>query len=481
VGEHHRGEAARCRSANATLELAMDLPDLQRVRELLPDYDRPGPRYTSYPTAPIWTESFGESEFRDALARRPDQQLAIYVHIPFCESLCTYCACNREISRDHSVAVEYLDALAIEAARLREALGAEAPCAQLAIGGGTPTYLDPEQLARLAEIVDANFPRAEGAERSIEVDPRTTSPAQLEMLAEHGFNRISLGVQDLSPVVQKAIHRIQSIEQTSAVTRKARELGFESVNYDLIYGLPFQTVDSFGETLRSVLEERPDRIALYSYAHVTWVSKQQRGFERKDLPDASRKLAIFSSAMERLCDAGYGYLGLDHFALPEDELFRADQRGELRRNFMGYTTRTELDVLALGASGISELGDVYAQSLRSSSEWSEALSGEGLATLRGWTLSVDDQRRRWLIRRLMCQCDINPNAYAELFGEELADRIPGLEGHLERFVADGLLEASDEGWTLTPEGRIFMRPVAMTFDSFLEPAADGAPRFSRTV
>ena len=460
------------------------LPDATRIRELVRKYNRPGPRYTSYPTAPSWSDAFGEAEFRAALGRRSADELAIYVHIPFCESLCSYCACNREIVRHREVVEPYLDNLAREAAALAEACGGGRTCAQLALGGGTPTYLDEAQLARLCEIVDQHFPPAAGAERSVEVDPRVTSSGQLEVLARYGFNRISLGVQDLAPVVQRAIRRVQSLEQTASITQAARELGYESVNYDLIYGLPFQTVDSFGETLDRVLDQLPDRIALYSYAHVTWVSKQQRGFERGDLPDAERKLAIFTSAMSRLTQAGYVYLGLDHFVRPEDSLHVAAGSGDLRRNFMGYTTGAALDVVALGPSGISELRDVYAQSARSSEDWGKCLSEGRLATQRGWVLSTDDTRRRWLIQRLMCHGDIDRPAYREAFGEELSERIPDLAARLAPFEQDALLESSASGWRLTPEGRVLMRPIAMTFDAYLEsPSASAAapPRFSQTV
>ena len=248
------------------------LPDVGRVRQLVAKYDRPGPRYTSYPTTPTWTESFGEAELRSALRRGRDAELALYVHIPFCESLCSYCACNREIHRDHSVADLYLDALAQEAEALAEACGGERRCAQLALGGGTPTSLDERQLARLCEIVDRHFPPSEGAERSVEVDPRVTSRGQLEVLAEYGFNRISIGVQDLSPVVQRAIRRVQTVEQTAFITEAARALGYQSVNYDLIYGLPFQTVGSFEETLARVLEQRvaPTRVKRGRSSRIDW-------------------------------------------------------------------------------------------------------------------------------------------------------------------------------------------------------------------
>jgi len=458
-------------------------PPLDRLRELIPRYDRPGPRYTSYPTAPVWRDSFGVAEYREALGRLAarDGALSLYVHVPFCEQLCTYCACNRVIRRDHAVAGPYLERLTREIGAVAETLGGGRRHGQLALGGGTPTYLSPEQLARLCDALDAAFPPEPGAERSLEVDPRVTTAEQLTALAERGFNRISLGVQDLSPVVQRAIHRVQSIEQTAGVTETARGLGFGSVNFDLIYGLPFQTPESFETTLAEVIALAPDRIALYGYAHVTWVSKQQRGFERKDLPGPERKLAIFLTAIHRLGEAGYRFLGLDHFARPDDDLAGAVDAGTLQRNFMGYTTRRAGDLLGFGPSAISELEDAYAQSHRDPDPWGEAVEAEGLATQRGWRLDEDDRRRKWLIQSLMCQGVIDPGAYAARFDEALDERIPGLAARLAGFEADGLLVRDGGVWRLGFLGRLFLRNVAMTFDAHLEPPREGQQRFSRTV
>ncbi len=454
-------------------------PPGESLDRLIVRYDVPGPRYTSYPTAPTWTSQFGEEDLQEALSQVANDGLSIYIHIPFCESLCSYCACNREIRRDHQVVGPYLDCLEREAERIAEASG-QRRCAQLAIGGGTPNYLSAEQLERLAGIVDSHFPPTPGAERSIEIDPRVATPDQLEALAQQGFNRISLGVQDLSPRVQQAIRRIQPREMTEAVAEQARALGFESVNFDLIYGLPYQTPESFGETLQSVAEMRPDRIALYSYAHVTWVSKQQRGFERKHLPSAREKVSLLLLAIERLQDAGYHFIGLDHFALPEDSLSRANDDGSLHRNFMGYTTQPGSNLVALGASGICELSNAYAQSARTTAEWSERIRAGGLATIRGCWLSADDQRRRWLIRRLMCAGEIDCDAYAARWSSDLREDVPELDCRLAPFSADGLLEPVASGWRLTTLGRIFLRPIAMTFDSYLEEAPT-RPAFSQAL
>ncbi|MEE8557780.1 MAG: oxygen-independent coproporphyrinogen III oxidase [Myxococcota bacterium] len=457
------------------------IPSPEEIGKRIPVYDRPGPRYTSYPTAPVFSEEFGEADFKRALGRCRSATLSLYIHIPFCERLCSFCACNRTITRDHSVATAYLDALDREVDLAAAVIGGSPRAVQLAIGGGTPTFLSPEELARLCQIVDSRFPAADSAERSIEVDPRVTTREQLEVLAERGFNRISLGVQDFATPVQEAIRRVQSREETEAVAVAARELGMGSVNFDLIYGLPFQTVESFCETVDQVIRIRPDRIALYSYAHVTWISKQQRGFEKKDLPEPERKVAILLAATERFEKAGYRFLGLDHFAVPEDPLAVAAETGDLRRNFMGYTTQAGVDLIAFGASGISETADAYAQSLRDTSEWQGRLEEGHLATMRGWWLSDDDKRRKWLIQRLMCQGEVNAALYRSTFEEELSDRIPELQKALAPFVEDGLMTVDQEIYRVEPLGRVFLRVLAMTFDAYLPGQEGGRPMFSRTV
>jgi oxygen-independent coproporphyrinogen-3 oxidase len=290
-----------------------------------------------------------------------------------------------------------------------------------------------------------------------------------------------MGVQDLDPRVQEAIRRLQSLEQTQQLAQHARGLGLESIGFDLIYGLPFQTETSFARTLASVIDVRPDRIALYSYAHVTWVSPQQRGFERKDLPDAERKVALFLLALERLQAAGYVHVGLDHFALPHDPLARAGTEGKLQRNFMGYTLREAAEIVALGPSGISELAGAYAQSCREPREWAARIEGGRLATARGLRLSSDDVRRRWLIQRLMCAGEIDPSAYAARFGEALEARIPGLHESLAGFLADGLLAWTSGAYAVTSVGRLFLRTIASSLDAYLDPGGLHAPAFSRAV
>jgi oxygen-independent coproporphyrinogen-3 oxidase len=458
-----------------------DMLEADELRALVRRYDRPGPRYTSYPTAPVWSDAFGAAQLAAALRASHGSDLSLYVHVPFCERLCSFCACNRVITRDHSVAGPYLDAVEREASLVAEAFGGERRAAQLAIGGGSPNFLSPDELVRLASIVDTHFAPAEGAERSIELDPRNTTQAQLEVLAQVGFNRISLGVQDTALRVQKAINRVQPSEQVEALVEGARRLGMASVNFDLIYGLPYQTEASFDHTLDDVIALRPDRIALYSYAHVTWISKAQRGFEKKDLPSADQKLAIFCLAIGRLTAAGYRFLGLDHFALPEDALARAADDGSLRRNFMGYTTHRGADLIGLGASGISELASAYAQSERDPAAWQACLDGGSLATIRGVEFSEEDHRRRWLIDGIMCRGSIDLAAFEARFGLALGEAVPGIEASLAPLVDDGLLARADADYAVTATGRLFLRVIAMSFDAYLEQPKAERPRFSRTV
>jgi oxygen-independent coproporphyrinogen III oxidase len=466
--------ASSARTESGEFHLREGLP------ALVARHDRAAPRYTSYPTVPVWTDRFGPDDYARELARAASP-LSVYLHVPFCERLCTYCACNRTITRNHAVAGPYLDSLAREAELLRQALGGPRPSAQLAIGGGTPTFLSEVELARAIAILDESFPAASGAERGIELDPRVTRPGHLDVLAEHGFTRVSMGVQDLDPRVQQAIRRIQTLEQTQRVAESARKLGMRSIAFDLIYGLPLQTEDSFERTLDQVIEARPDRIALYSYAHVTWVSPQQRGFESKDLPDAERKLAIFLLALDRLEAAGYVHLGLDHFALPHDTLARAAASGKLQRNFMGYTVREATQIVALGPSGISELERAYAQACREPREWAARIAQGTLPTARGLHLSADDVRRRWLVQRLMCAGEIDPAAYAMRFGEPLGVRVPDLCERLAAFVNDGLLECRSGHYSVTRLGRLFLRTVATVFDAHLERSGPERAKFSRTI
>jgi oxygen-independent coproporphyrinogen-3 oxidase len=460
--------------------------DLEHAERILPRYAGEGPRYTSYPTAPVWGEAYGPEALRAELARRdvgPADGLSLYVHVPFCEALCHFCACNKLVTRNRELALGYLDAVAREVAAVREALAVPRPATQQHWGGGTPTYLSPEQVRRLHRTVTDAFPMAPGAEVSIEVDPRVTTQEHVDALRECGFNRISMGVQDFDPRVQEAVHRIQPVGVTRALVESARAAGFASVNFDLIYGLPYQTERSFSATLDAALDLAPDRIALYSYAHVTWLAKQQRGFERKDLPDPQTKLRIFLLAIRRFLAAGYRFVGLDHFAVPEDELCRALDDRTLRRNFMGHTTQAGVDLLGFGPSAISELRDSYAQSERQLAAWEAAVCARGLATRRGHALTADDRERRFVIGRILCHGELRAEEFAREFGRPFGAAYARELRSLEGAVADGLVEIEADGsLRVTPLGRLLVRNLAMAFDAYL-PAQRGAgrPMFSQTV
>jgi oxygen-independent coproporphyrinogen-3 oxidase len=464
----------------------MELLDLDpaRIERMLERYGGAGPRYTSYPTAPAWSEAYGAPCFAEDLAGlSAAAPLSLYVHVPFCRSLCHFCACNRRITRDPALPERYLDAIAREAETLAEALPGALPVEQLHWGGGTPTHLSPAQIERLFGVLAAAFPLAAGAEISLEADPRVTSGAQLETLRACRFERLSLGVQDFDARVQQAIHRVQSAADTARLVEHARALGFGSVSFDLIYGLPFQSVESVLRTLDEVVAIEPDRIALYAYAHVTWIAKQQRGFESRDLPDPRTRLQILVAAIRRLLAAGYVHVGLDHFAKPDDELARAQRAGTLRRNFMGYTTRAGVDLVGLGPSAISELHSAYAQSERELEAWQDAVGAGGLATLRGHRLTRDDQERRWVIQRLLCDAGVEAPAFRARFGAGLRERFAPELARLAELAEDGLLElAADGSIAVTPLGRLVLRTLAMAFDAYL-PGQQGAarPLFSQTI
>jgi oxygen-independent coproporphyrinogen-3 oxidase len=459
----------------------LDLAELERI---LPRYVGAGPRYTSYPTVPAWQSDFGPKDHVAALqSLTGEEEISLYAHVPFCQSLCHFCACNRVITRDPDLPERYLRTIEAELDLTRAELGHELRSGQLHWGGGTPTHLDPAQIERLFRLMTDRFPLVPGAEISIEVDPRVTTLEQLDVLAACGFNRISLGVQDTNAKTQAAVHRIQPFEQTRALTEASRARGIERVNYDLIYGLPHQTVASFEETLDDVLSARPDRIALYGYAHVTWVAKQQRGFERGDLPDPRRRMQIFLSAIRRLLDSGYRSIGMDHFALPDDELCEALDQGTLRRNFMGYTTREGVDTLAFGPSAISEISNTYIQVEKELDRWFEEIEAGRLATFKGHRLSKDDQARSWIIGRIMCEAAVRAEDVERRFGGCFrTDYAPALE-RLAPLQSDGLVDVSEQGdVTVSPLGRVLLRHVAMAFDAYLDRSApQPAKTFSQTI
>lgn len=458
--------------------------ELAALERIFPRYVGSGPRYTSYPTALIWRESFSPADHAAALEKcAPSADVSLYTHVPFCRSLCHFCACNRVITRNAALPERFLDAIAHEIQTTLEHLGSNPRCVQLHWGGGTPTHLNPDQLERLFRTLSDAFCLAADAEISIEVDPRVTTPDQVAVLAACGFNRISLGVQDTNPKTQAAIHRIQPFEQTRSLTELARARGIQHVNFDLIYGLPHQTEASFERTLDEVLSAQPDRIALYGYAHVTWVARQQRGFERDDLPGPDRRLRIQLVAIRKLMEAGYRFVGMDHFAKPADELCKALDSGTLRRNFMGYTTLDGVDVLAFGPSAISELSGSYAQSQKGLDDWFEAVENGRLPTARGHWLSPDDEARRWIVRQIMCQGRVAAADVEARFGGSFQTDYAASLRRLRPLAKDELVEISHDGdIRVSPMGRIFLRNVAMAFDAYLEDERDTKPGvFSQTV
>ena len=457
--------------------------------DLISRYDGPGPRYTSYPTALSFHEQHGLVEYT-AVARASNaidpKPLSLYVHVPFCESPCFYCGCNKVITRDHRRAQDYLSRLYVEIDRQGELFDRLRRVDQLHFGGGTPTFLGDEQLDAVLRHLAAKFSLRtdEGREYSIEIDPRTVSSQRLEVLVALGFNRISLGIQDFDLEVQKAVNRVQSAEDAIALIHKARELRIGGVSVDLIYGLPRQTQERFARTLERVVDARPDRIAAYSYAHMPHLFKAQRQIKAEDLVTPAEKLGLLGLTVERLTEAGYVYVGMDHFALPTDDLVIAQADGTLQRNFQGYSIRAECDLVAIGVSAISKIGGTYAQNAKTLPDYYRLIDGGTLAVQRGITLSRDDRLRRDVIQRLMCATRLDFDAigashridFEGYFAEELR--------RLERFEADGLVQREAGALRITPKGRLLMRNIAMIFDAHLKTASAQdapAPSYSRVV
>ena len=454
--------------------------------ELLTRFDVSGPRYTSYPTADRFVDAFGEDEYVLALQQRRQSAvgkalpLSIYVHIPFCESLCYYCACNKIITKHHDRADVYLRYLSREIDLHTAHCGVGQTVSQIHFGGGTPTFLSDDGLRELMGMLRSNFTLVPGGEYSIEVDPRTVDASRLALLHELGFNRLSFGVQDFDPEVQKAVHRIQPAEQVFALVESARSIGFDSINVDLIYGLPKQTPDSFDCTLAQVAQLRPDRIALYAYAHLPDRFKPQRRIIWADLPMASSKVAMLSRSLEAFSSAGYVYVGMDHFALPEDALAIAKRQGRLHRNFQGYSTQPDCDLIGLGVSAIGRVGATYSQNAKTLDDYYDRLNQGRLPVIRGLALTRDDLVRRAVIMALMCQGEL---LFEPLETSWLIDFrkyfAPELE-QLQEMEQQGLVKLSAEGIEVTAMGWYFVRGIAMVFDQYLQ-ADKNRARFSRII
>jgi oxygen-independent coproporphyrinogen-3 oxidase len=452
--------------------------------DLLRRYNVPGPRYTSYPTAPEWKESFGPAEYGKILAESAaapsPAPISLYFHLPFCEKLCYFCGCTVVITgASHAPENPYLAALEREIDWVASRSGPNREVVQLHWGGGTPTYFPPASLERLARRVFDRFRLSPEAEIGIEVDPRVTTREHLEALAAVGFNRLSMGVQDFDPKVQEAINRIQPADATQRLVEEARRLGFPSVNVDLIYGLPYQTPETFSRTIDRVLAIGPDRLAVYSYANVPWMKKHQNVLV-PHLPDERTKFEIFRTALSRFTEAGFEYIGMDHFARPDDELARARRARTLHRNFQGYTTKAGTDLIGLGMSSIGSVGDYYVQNRRELAEWRASVESSGAATFRGCHLSPEDRLRRRVIGNMLCHGVLVKAEIEREFGLDFDEHFADALERLRPCEEDGLVELREREIAATPLGRIFLRNLAMPFDAYLA-AAPEKPVFSRTL
>ena len=454
--------------------------------DLLRRYDVAGPRYTSYPTADRFVEAFGADEYAQALTQRRSGAaamalpLSLYVHIPFCESLCYYCACNKIITKHHDRATPYLRYLSREVDLHVERIGLGQTISQLHFGGGSPTFLSDDELRELMGMLRRNFTFAPGGEYSIEVDPRTVDASRLDTLAELGFNRLSFGVQDFDPAVQKAVHRVQPAEQVFALVEAARARGFESINVDLIYGLPQQSPESFDRTLVQVNQLRPDRIALYAYAHLPERFKPQRRINTVELPSGAAKVSMLSRSLAAFMAAGYVYVGMDHFALPGDALAVAKRQGRLHRNFQGYSTQPDCDLIGLGVSSIGRIGATYSQNAKTLEDYYDFLDQGQFPVVRGLALTRDDLVRRAVIMALMCQGHVQFEsidlAYLVDFKSYFAKELEALQ----TLEVQGMVVVDESGIQVTAQGWFFVRAVAMVFDKYLQTDRTRA-KFSKII
>jgi oxygen-independent coproporphyrinogen III oxidase len=465
----------------------MSAESADRFGQLLARFDVPGPRYTSYPTADRFVEAFGPAEYRQALAHRASAgpvggvlPLSIYVHVPFCESVCYYCACNKVVTRQHERAREYLAALEREIELHVQALGSGQPVSQLHLGGGSPTFLRDAELDRLMLALHRAFNLQPQAEVSIEVDPRTVDAARLQRLAGMGFNRISFGVQDFDPEVQKAVHRIQPFESVRELLLHARQIGFDSINADLIYGLPRQTEASFARTIQQIGGLRPERISVYAYAHLPSRFKPQRRIHEAELPPAAARVAMLRSAITGFQGMGYSHVGMDHFALPDDPLAVAKRQGRLHRNFQGYSTQADCDLVGLGVSAIGRIGACYSQNSKTLSEYYDALNQHQFPVARGLALNRDDLMRRTVIMALMCQGRVDFESVELAHLERMRDYFGSELARLQPLADEGLIEIERDAIQLTALGWYFVRAIAMVFDRYLQTDLKRA-HFSRVI
>ena len=454
--------------------------------DLIKRYDVAGPRYTSYPTAVQFMEGFDAETYRRFTAASNSElipkPLSLYVHLPFCKSLCYYCGCMKKVTRHKTQADQYLQLLDREIALQGALFDHDREVIQLHLGGGTPTFHDDEQLSHLMATLGKHFSLSadDSREFSIEVDPRTVGKERLAHLASMGFNRISLGVQDIDPKVQKAVNRIQDKDETLSMVEASRSLGFNSVSIDLIYGLPLQTTESFSKTIDTVVSVKPNRLAVYNYAHLPHLFRAQRMIDSKDIPSPETKMELMELTINKLTDAGYVYIGMDHFALPDDELTIAQKEGGLQRNFQGYSTRRECDLVGLGVSAIGKVGDCYAQNLKDIPSWQAAVAEGSLPIWRGVNLKTEDRLRRSVIESIMCHGEVHFGEYESNYAIDFHDHFALELDILEQLEKDGLIEMGDEEFKATPEGRLLLRAIAMTFDEYMQ-QPESTPKFSRVI
>ncbi len=458
------------------------MPDLEFDSQLIQRYDLSGPRYTSYPTAVQFTEEFGIEDYRQQIqsSNTANRPLSLYFHLPFCDTICFYCACNKIVTKNRNRAQPYLNLLYKEMALQAALFNTARPVDQLHWGGGTPTFISHGQMRDLMRITRElfNLHEDDSGEYSIEIDPREANAETILLLRDLGFNRLSLGVQDINPKVQLAVNRIQSIEETNEVINTARSVGFHSISVDLIYGLPFQTKDSFSETLQTVIEMQPDRLSVFNYAHMPDMFKTQRQIRSEDLPDARTKLAILEMSIDMLTTSGYVYIGMDHFARPEDELTQAQADGHLYRNFQGYSTHAHCDLIGMGVTSIGKIHDSYSQNYRTLDDYEKSVANNSLPIFRGITLTTDDRLRRKIITELICNFKLDINAieheYSINFDQYFSDIAPALQSMQD----DGLILSGKNMIVITNKGGLLVRNICMLFDAYIR---NSSHRYSKVI
>lgn len=452
--------------------------------ELIKKYDKPGPRYTSYPTAPHFNESFTHENYLDEIIKtnrgRDLPDLSLYFHLPFCDTLCYFCACNMIVTRNRDRIKKYIDYLKREIDLITDHISHDRKAVQLHWGGGTPTHLNPDEIADLSSYIYDRFDVNADAETGCEIDPRELTKTHLAALKDGGFNRISMGVQDFNPDVQKAVNRIQPEVLTRQVVDWVRELGFHSINLDLMYGLPFQSVKTFEKTVDTIIDIDPDRIALFNFAYVPWMKKHQKAIRPEDLPVAEEKLNILKMSTEKLTRAGYVFIGMDHFAKPDDELALALEGKKLYRNFQGYSTHAGADLYAMGITSISQFGRIYAQNIKKEKKYHAVLDQGILPTTKGYYLNDDDLLRRHVIVKLMCDFELDFTSIENEFDIDFETYFSRGLDNLDEMIADNLLSIENKILKITKMGRFLIRNIAMNFDGYIERKEDHA-RYSRTV